>query len=101
MTTTISMKRPIGTVHVEITYSADGKTKLSRTVVPDVMGVGTTDLTVETPVAEAISMIKSWADGEYAQNALRGWSAETREWLITGFLPGTDMNPLGDHDVSM
>ena len=88
--TTITNHRPMGAISVEVN-EVEGQTTLTRS--PSMFVPVSTTLTVDTPAPQAIAMLTAWAEGAVAQDALSEWSVQIREWLITGFEPGSPMNP--------
>lgn len=89
--TTITHQRPMGTVSVEVN-EVEGKTTLTRSATGWLAPAPST-LEVSTPAPQAVAMLTAWAEGAVAQDALSEWSVQIREWLITGFEPGHEMNP--------
>ena len=93
---TITHTRPTGAITIEI-ESAGTQTKLTRTS-NNAFAAGPTSMKVDTSYDETVDAIRRWSDGEYAQTAFPMWGLAVREWLITGFLPGTPLNPLNPED---
>ena len=89
--TTITHQRPMGTISVKVA-EVEGKTTLTRSATGWLAPAPST-LEVDTPATQAIAMLTAWAEGAVAQDALKDWSVQIREWLITGFEPGHEMNP--------
>jgi len=87
---TITHHRPFGAISV-IVKELEGKTILTRS--PSMFVPVSTSFEVDTPPQQAIAMLNAWANGAVAQDALKDWSVQIREWLITGFEPGSEMNP--------
>ena len=88
--TTITHHRPFGAISVEV-KELEGKTTLTRS--PSMFIPVATSLEVDTPYTQTVAMLTAWAEGALAQDAFSDWSVQIREWLITGFEPGSEMNP--------
>lgn len=89
--TTINHQRPMGQISVEV-KEVEGKTTLTRSATGWLACTPST-LEVDTTASQAVAMLTAWASGAVAQDALKEWSVQIREWLITGFEPGSEMNP--------
>ena len=87
----IVCSRPMGSINLDITPTLNG-VEITRSA-SGIFAPAPTTLELPIQYDKAVSQLTSWANGEVAQVALKDWSIQFREWIITGMVPGSDMNP--------
>lgn len=92
MKTTLINRRPAGSIVLTIIEEVS-----SVLIVREGHGIGLdapfSTLHLSKPYDQVVAQLTSWCEGELAQVALKDWSLEVREWLITGIAPGHELNP--------
>jgi hypothetical protein len=88
----IVCQRPMGRISLSLT-ACDAGVHIARHS-SDFFGSSSSELTLAHPFETTQSALQAWAKGALAQDALGFMSACEREWLISGFLPGHEFNPI-------
>lgn len=91
MKTTLICPRPAGAVVLTI-HEVGGEVVIVREG-RGIFAPPSTQLTVNKPLDQVVRDLTAWCEGGLAQVALKDWSIQVREWLITGIEPGHELNP--------
>lgn len=88
--TTLINRRPAGSIILSLQEESEGRVLITR----EGLGIGLdapiSTMLLSKPYAQVVAQLTTWCEGEVA---LKDWSVQVREWLITGIELGHEMNP--------